>query len=222
MIKKTKYIQDTKKLLGQLPTVEAPLPEYLYIATDNARCGKADLYIKEGDHVNCCQLIGMRHAAFFDQPIHATVSGTFEGYERHYHRSGKLVNFIKIHNDHLDTMDPAVKERSDEEIAKLTKDDVTKILKDCASVGLGGSSFPTYVKMQTNATINHILINGIECEPYISTDQRLMAEKSNELLKGMMILNQIFHCHDAKLCIKKKHAHLIEVYEEILRRPEYQ
>jgi electron transport complex protein RnfC len=130
--------------------MEAPLPEDVFIATDNARCGKADLFIKEGDHVNCCQLIGMRHAAFFDQPIHSPPSVAHSlAIERHYHRSGKLVNFIKIHNDFKDTMDPSVKERSDEEIAKLTKDDVTTILKNCASVGLGGSSFPTYVKMQT-------------------------------------------------------------------------
>jgi electron transport complex protein RnfC len=216
MIKKTKYIQDTKKLLGQLPTVEAPLPEYLYIATDNARCGKADLYIKEGDHVNLCQVIGMRHAAFFDQPIHATCSGTFEGFERHYHRSGKLVNFIKIHNDFKDTMDPSVKERSDEEIAKLTKADVTEILKQCASVGLGGSSFPTYVKMAIDAPIKVILINGIECEPYITSDQRMMLEHPEEILKGMMLLEQIFACHDAKLCIKKKHGDIISVYQELI------
>ena len=123
----------------------------------------------------------MRHAAFFDQPIHATCSGTFEGFERHYHRSGKLVNFIKLHNDFKDTMDPSVKERSDEEIAKLTKADVTQILKDCASVGLGGSSFPTYVKMAIDAPIKVILINGIECEPYITSDQRMaiLAAKAN-------------------------------------------
>jgi electron transport complex protein RnfC len=218
MIAKTRRIQDTKKILGELPTVQAPAPEYLFIATDNARCGKADIFIKEGDHVNCCQLIGMRHAAFFDQPIHATCSGTFEGYERHYHRSGKLVNFIKIHNDFKDTMDPAVKERSDEEIAKLTKDDITKILKDCASVGLGGSSFPTYIKFQTKNPIKYIVIDGIECEPYITADHRMMLEHPEEILKGIEYMEQAFACHNALLCVKSKYQDLADVYTEVLAR----
>jgi electron transport complex protein RnfC len=218
MIKKTTHIDDTKKLLGQLPTVETPVPEYLFIATNNARCGKADVYVKPGDHVNCCQIIGMRHAAFFDQPIAATCSGTFEGYEKHYHRSGKLVDFIKIHNDFKETMDSSVKERSDAEIAKLTKDDMTKILKDCASVGLGGSSFPTYVKFETKETIKTILIDGIECEPYITSDHRIMLEESENLIKGIKYLQQAFNCHDARICIKKKYHDINDVYTEVLKR----
>lgn len=220
MILKATHIEDTKNLLGQLPTVSAPVPEYLFIATDNARCGKADLYIKEGDHVNCCQLIGMRHAAFFDQPIHATCSGTFVGFEKHYHRSGKLVNFIKIHNDFLDTMDPSVKERSDEEIKALTKDQMTEIIKDGASVGLGGSSFPTYIKFQCKQKINTILIDAIECEPYITADHRLMIEQSEAIIEGIKYLQQAFDCHDARICVKRKYKDLRQIYGELLRRYE--
>lgn len=220
MIAKTRHIQDTKKLLGTLPTVEAPVPEFLFIATNNARCNSSEIYVKEGDHVNCCQLIGMRHAPFFDQPIHATCSGTFLGYEEHYHRSGKLVKFIKIQNDFKDTMDPAVHDRSDEEIAKLSKDDIAKILKDCASVGLGGSSFPSYIKMQTKTPIKTILVNGIECEPYITADQRLLLEESDELIAGIKILQQAFGCKDARLCIKSKHKDLIDLYKVLFSREE--
>ncbi len=115
MIKKTTHIQDTLKLLGALPTLKAPVPEYLYIATDNARCPKFEIFIKEGDYVKCGQTIGIRHAAFFDQPIQSTCSGTFVGYEKHYHRSGKLVNFMKFHNDFKDTMDDSIHHRTDEE-----------------------------------------------------------------------------------------------------------
>ena len=102
MIKKTTHIQDSLKLLGAIPTIELPVPEFLYIATENARCPKAEIFIKEGDYVKLGQKIGVRHAAFFDQPIQATCSGTFVGYEKHYHRSGKLVNFMKFQNDFKD------------------------------------------------------------------------------------------------------------------------
>ena len=176
MISKTTHIKDTKNLVGSLPAVRYTEPKFLYIAMANARCPKADLYIKEGDHVNSCQVIGMRHGPFFEQPIHATCSGTFVGMEKHYHRNGKLTDFIKIENDFKDTLDPSVKQRTPEEIAALTKEDMTEILKNCALVGLGGSSFPTYIKFQTDKKIDQILINGIECEPYITADHRLMLE----------------------------------------------
>lgn len=218
MIAKTTHIQDSKNLVGQLPTIEAPAPEYLYLATDNARCGKAEVFIKEGEKVKLCQKIGVRHAAFFDQPIHATCSGTFVGYEQHYHRSGKLVNFIKIHNDFQDTLDPSVKERSPEEIAHLTREQATEIVRDCASVGLGGSSFPTYVKFQTAKPIKTILINGIECEPYITADHRLMLEEPEKVIAGILLLEQIFSCHDARLCVKSKYHDIRQVYGELLRR----
>jgi Na+-translocating ferredoxin:NAD+ oxidoreductase subunit C len=218
MIEKTTHIADTKGLLGQLPTLNADVPPFIFIATDNARCGKSEVYVKEGDHVNCCQVIGMRHAPYFDQPIHATVSGTFVGYEQHYHRSGKLVNFIKIQNDFKDTLDPSVKERTPEEIAQLTKADITQIAKDCASVGLGGSSFPTYVKLQTDAPIKTILINGIECEPYITADHRIMLEQPEDLIEGIQYLQQAFHCHDARICVKSKYRDLRQVYKDFLRR----
>ena len=93
MISKVRRIKDTKNLTGMLPTIRYVEPQYLYIAMGNARCPQAELYIKEGEHVNSCQLIGMRHAAFFDQPIHATCSGTYLGLEKHYHRNGKFTDF---------------------------------------------------------------------------------------------------------------------------------
>lgn len=218
MIKKTTHIQDSLNLLSTLPTLKAPVPEYLFIATENARCPKAEIFIKEGDYVKCGQVIGIRHASFFDQPIQATCSGIFEGYEKHYHRNGKLISFMKFHNDFKDSLDDSIKDRSDEEIAKLTKDEITEIIKNTASVGLGGSSFPTYVKFQTKEKINTILINGIECEPYINSDHRGMMEEPERIIQGIKYIQQAFNCHDARICVKSKYHDIISVYSEYLRR----
>ena len=217
MIAKTRQIKDTKKLVGSLPAIRYADPKYLYLAMENVRCPKAELYIKEGDHVNSCQVIGMRYGPFFDQPIHATCSGTYLGLEKHYHRNGKLTDFIKIENDFKDTLDPSVKQRTPEEIAALTKDDMTKILKDVASVGLGGSSFPTYIKFQTNKPINLILINGIECEPYITADHRIMLEYPYRIMDGLKYIMQAFNCKHAKICIKSKYKDIKDVYTQVLK-----
>ena len=218
MISKATTIGEHKLHLGMLPTISAEVPEFIYIATNNARCNGFDLYIKEGDHVKVGQVIGMRHAGFFDQPVHSTVSGTFVGYEKHYHRSGKMVDFIKIQNDHLDEWDENLKPRTDEEIAQLNREDFVRILKDFASVGLGGSSFPTYIKFQTEHPIKTILINGIECEPFITADKRLMADVPEQIIDGMMIVGRFFDCKDIRLCVKSKYKEIIEIYNEILRR----
>ena len=217
MIQKTVKIKDTKHLVGSLPTIKYLDPEFVYIATNNARCPKAEVFIKEGEHVNTYQVIGIRHAAFFDQPIHATCSGTFVGLEKHYHRNGKLTDFIKIQNDHKDTYDPSVKERSPEEIAKLTKEEMTEIIKNCALVGLGGSSFPTYVKFQTDKPINLMLINGIECEPYITADHRIMLEYPYRIINGIKYAMQAFNCKKALICIKSKYQDIADTYDEILK-----
>ncbi|MBO6280423.1 MAG: RnfABCDGE type electron transport complex subunit C [Bacilli bacterium] len=220
MIAKTTHIKDTKKLVGSLPAIRYTEPKYLYLAMANARCPKAELFIKEGDHVNSCQVIGMRQGPFFEQPIHATCSGTYLGLEKHYHRNGKLTDFIKIENDFKDTLDPSVHQRSPEEIAALTKEEMTQIIKDCAMVGLGGSSFPTYIKFQTNKPIYTILINGIECEPYITADHRLMLEFPYRIMDGIKYVMQAFNCKHAKICIKSKYHDIKEVYQQVIKEYE--
>ena len=220
MIRKVVQIKDTKNLLGQLPAIRYTEPKYLYLAMANARCPKAELYIKEGDHVNSCQVIGMRHGPFFDQPIHATCSGTYLGLEKHYHRNGKLTDFIKLENDFKDTLDSSVFVRSEEEINALTREDMVKILKDCALVGLGGSSFPTYIKFQTEKPINLILINGIECEPYITADHRLMLEYPYRIMDAIKYTMQAFNCKHAKICIKSKYKDIKEVYQQVIKEYE--
>ena len=217
MICKTRHIKDTKNITGILPAVRYVDPEYVYLATSNTRCNQFELLIKEGDHVDVAQVVGIRHASFFDQPIHATVSGTFMGLEKHYHRNGKLIDFIKIKNDFKDSFVFPEKARTPEEIAKLSKEEMTQIIKDCANVGLGGSSFPTYIKFQTDKKIDTVLINGIECEPYITADHRLMLEFPYRVIDGIKYVMQAFNAKKALICIKSKYKDIAQLDEQVLK-----
>ncbi len=220
MISKTRRIKDTKNLVGSLQAIRYVDPKYVFLVLSNTRCPNADLYIKEGDHVNSCQVIGMRHGPFFDQPIHATCSGTFIGLEKHYHRSGKFTDFIKIENDFKGTFDSSVGKRDPEEIAKITREDMVRILKETASVGLGGSSFPTYIKFQTDKKIDLILVNAIECEPYITADHRLMLEFPYRVMDGIKYAMQALDCKHAKICIKSKYKDIEAVYRQVIKEYE--
>lgn len=218
MIKKTKKVGNKKTLLGALPSIRYVEPDNVFIAVTNARCPKADIYVKEGDYVKQCQQIGVRHGPFFEQPIFSTASGTVVGIEKHYHRNGKLIDFINIKNDKKNTLDEHVIERSDEEIFKMSKDEITEIIKSQANVGLGGSSFPTYIKFQTDKKIDYLLVNGIECEPLITADHRIMLEEPMRIIRGIRYTLHAFNCPKAYICIKSKYKDIAEVYNEILKQ----
>ncbi len=211
MIAKTRVIDDILKLTSSLPTVRYDKPDYVYFAVTNQRCSQGELYVKEGDYVKIGQVIGLRKGPFFEQPIHSTVSGTVVGMVKKFHRSGKLTDFVQIKNDKLDVYADTVKDRTEEEIAALTKEDFIKILKEQSLVGLGGSSFPTYIKFQTNDPIDTICINAVECEPYLSADHRLVMEEPYRIYQGIKYAMQAIGAKKAYICIKKKYKDLFDV-----------
>ena len=218
MIAKNRQIEDIRKLTKSLPSIRYVDPDYVYLPVENARCSKAEIYVKEGDSVKLGTVIGKRFGGFFEQNIHSTVSGEVVGFVKKFHRSGKMVNFVKIKNDKLDTYCDTIYTRTEEEIAKLTKEDICEIVKEASLVGLGGSSFPTYVKFQTQDPIHTILINGIECEPYLSSDHRLMMEFPDRVMRGIGYALQAFKAQKAIICIKQKWQDIFDVLDAVCQR----
>ena len=218
MIAKTRQIANIRHLTNSLPTVRYVDPEYVYLAITNARCSQGESYVKVGDKVKMGQVIGLRKGPFFEQPIHSTVSGEVVDIVKKFHRSGKLTEFLQIKNDHQNIFDESIKERSDEEIAKLTREDFVEITKNCSLVGLGGSSFPTYIKFQTTDPIDTICINGVECEPYISADHRLIMEHPRRIIQGCLYALQAFKAKRVVICIKKKYQDLFDTLTAELTR----
>lgn len=218
MIAKTRQIANIRKLTNSLPTIRYVDPEFVYMAITNARCSQGEAYVKVGDKVKMGQKIGLRKGPFFEQPIHSTVSGEVVDIVKKFHRSGKLTEFLKIKNDMQNTYDESIKERTDEEISKLTREDFVEITKNCALVGLGGSSFPTYIKFQTTDPIDTICINGVECEPYLSADHRLIMEHPRRIIQGCLYALQAFNAKRVVICIKKKYQDLYDTLSAELTR----
>lgn len=217
MIAKTKEIKGVVSTTS-LPTLRYVTPDYVYIAVTNARCATAEVYVKPGDKVKIGQKIGIRKGPFFEQPMHATVSGEVVGFVKKFHRSGKLTEYIQIKNDKQDEWEHPLRERTDEEIDALTLEDFARITKECSLVGLGGSSFPTYIKFQTKDPIDTILINGVECEPYISADHRMMLEHPRRVIEGTNFAMKAFKAKRALICIKKKYDDLYDCLTAMLTR----
>lgn len=217
MIKKSSRIKDYKELTKALPAMEFLDPDSVYIHLTNGRCKTYDLHVKEGDHVKVGQVIGARHGGFFEQPIHATVSGTIGPITKKLHRTGRKVDCVEIINDFQETMHESIRERSDEEIATLTQADMVAILREKSLVGLGGSGFPTHIKLATKETIETVVINAVECEPYLSSDYRVVMDRPQDIIAGLTYIMQALKAPKGRIAIKRSKDPLYQVLTQVIK-----
>lgn len=218
MISKTRNVHGRKKFTKYMPTLRYVDPDFVYLPLTNSRCPEYELYKEIGDYVKIGEIIGLRKASFFEQYIHSTVSGQVKQIVKKFHRSGKLIECVEIENDKKDIEVDTIKKRSCEEINNLTREDYIKIIKDASLVGLGGSGFPTYIKLQTKDKINYVLINGIECEPYLTSDYKLMVEMPERIIKGLRYAMKALDCSQGIICIKSKYEEAYSILTHVLKR----
>ncbi|VEU79675.1 RnfABCDGE type electron transport complex subunit C [Haploplasma axanthum] len=213
MITKTRIIPDGKKELKKLPILHHKEAEYLYYPITNARCPVGETCVLGGQFVKVGEVIGTRKGSFFEQPIHATASGEIVGIEKHHDQTGKLVDCVILKNDQKYELHESVKDRTDEEIKNLTREELVEIAKEMGLVGLGGSGFPTYIKLNTKEEIDTIVVNGVECEPFLVSDYELMLNSPHELIKGLIYVMQAMKAKKGVIAIKKKYKEIKEVLD---------
>lgn len=222
MIKKSRKVRDYKALTRALPSLRYVDPEKVFIHLQNGRCKTYDLYVKEGDKVKLGEIIGVRHGGFFEQPIHSTVSGVIGPVSKKFHRTGRKVDCIEIRNDFKDTYHESIVDRPDSVIEKMTQEEMVECVKEKSLVGLGGSGFPTYIKLGTKDKIDTVVINAVECEPYLSSDYRLILEHPGRVVTGMKYIMQALGAKKGLIAIKTEKDPLYQVLTQVLnvRYPE--
>lgn len=146
--------------------------------------------VKVGDRVLVGQKIAEK-GGFISANIHSSVSGTVKAIEKRLVATGGMVDSIIVENDGMyEEAAPIFSGNPDE----LSKDEIIKIIEEAGIVGMGGAGFPTNVKLSPkNADIiDSIIVNGAECEPYLTSDYRRMVEQTDKLVKGLKIVLKIF------------------------------
>ena len=159
--------------------------------------GQADR--KKGDHVLAGQKIA-EAGGFVSAPIHSSVSGTVKGIEKRLTAVGAMGDAIIIENDGLyESVEYAPAKLSD-----LSKEDILKRIQEGGVVGQGGAGFPTHVKLSPKEPdkIDHILVNGAECEPYITSDYRRMMEEPESIVGGLEVILKAFPKAVGCICIE--------------------
>lgn len=180
------------KLSNDAVTQPAPLPKIAVFPMGQHIGAPAKPVVKKGDKVLVGTLIGEANG-FVSAPIYSSVSGTVLKVDNAIDASGYLKPAVTITVEG-DEWDPAI-DRSDklerlDEHPELTPEEIVARIKKAGVVGMGGACFPTFIKLcpPPGAKAECVIINGVECEPYITSDYRLMLEKADQLIEGLKIL----------------------------------
>jgi len=184
-------------------------PELLYFPLGQHIGAPVEPTVRPGDKV----LMGQKIAdstAKMTVPVHSSVSGTVKDIGLYLHPSGVKVPTIVIENDGLDTpADPINLWHID----LLDTDDIIHIIREAGIVGMGGAGFPTHVKLSPpfDKTISHIIVNGAECEPYLTSDHRVMLETPEEVLEGLDIVKHLFPEAKAYIAVEENKPDAIKL-----------
>jgi len=177
------------KITAGIGILYLPIPESVTIPVSQHIGAPAVTIVNKGDYVKTGQVIATSKG-FVSSNIHSSVSGKINKIDSIIDTTGykQTAVFIDVEGDEwMETID-----RSSEltrEI-KLSPEEITKRCLDSGIVGLGGATFPSHVKLTVpdGKKCNILIINGVECEPYLTSDHRLMVEKGEEVLTGISIL----------------------------------
>jgi electron transport complex protein RnfC len=172
-----------------------------------------------GDSVLLGQKIATVQARVF-APIHASVSGKVISIQEWPHPVLGRCKAIVIESDGLDQRPPTFDQRL--EVDKLTAQQIRSIVFEAGIVGLGGAGFPTHIKLNPPKPVDALIINGAECEPYLSSDYRLMIEKTKEILQGIELLVKCLGVNKVYIAIEDNKPEAIKAFNYELRVTSYE
>ena len=203
---------DGKELSKNSPVVKyLPKGDMVYPLSQHIGAPAAAI-VQKGDHVLAGQKIADA-AGFVSSPIHSSVSGTVKGIEPRLTATGSMVNSIIIEND----QQYESVEFTPARLEDLSKEEILARIKEGGVVGMGGAGFPTQVKLAPKEPdkIDHILVNGAECEPYLTSDYRRMLDDSEKLIEGLRVMLKLFDNAKGYICIEDNKPDCIAKLKEI-------
>lgn len=168
-----------------------------------------------GDRVKTGTLIAQAQG-YVSSPIHSSVSGQVKAIEKRPHPVLGEYPAIVITSDGQDSLDGAIKNRPN--YASLSADEIRKTIRDCGVVGLGGAAFPTHVKLTPpkEKSVDTFILNGAECEPYLTADHRLMLERPQQILAGMKMAMKALGVSVGYVAIEENKPDAIRLFKRIV------
>lgn len=145
--------------------------------------------VQIGDRVKVGQKIA-DSTEFVSAPVHSSVSGTVTDIKPYFHDSGSMVEAIFVENDKLYEVSEEV---CPKDYTKMTKEEMLAAVREAGIVGMGGAGFPTHIKLNPRTKVDYVIVNGAECEPFITSDHRYMLENADDIIFGLKIAMKILN-----------------------------
>ncbi len=175
--------------------------------------------VAPGDHVLMGQIIA-EAGGFVSSPIACSVSGYVKEIKPVLTVSGAMVPAIVVENDGLyEAVEGLGKER---DYRKLSRQEIRDIIRDAGIVGMGGAGFPTFIKLspKNDAAIDTIIVNGSECEPYLTSDYRVMLQEGERVVGGLKIILSLFDNARGVIAIEDNKPAAIEHMKKLVEGEE--
>ncbi|MDD2365734.1 MAG: electron transport complex subunit RsxC [Desulfuromonadaceae bacterium] len=195
------HLNGHKELTSGLKTIQARIPDRLYIPLSQHIGAPCAPLVVVGDSVKKGQKIGVSKG-FVSAPVHASTSGTVVAIEVMEHPGGSFVPCIVIDNNGLEEWVETVKPTDDP--TALSPEEIRGIILEAGIVGMGGATFPSHVKYTPveGKSADTVILNGIECEPYLTSDHRLMLEKPDRIVAGLRYIMKSVGCNRGIIAIE--------------------
>lgn len=186
-----------------------PIPKKVKIPMSMTMGAPCTPLVKIGDEVKVGQKIGDSEAAF-SAPIHSGVSGKVTAISDYRTAMGTVCKALEIETDGLQTLSEDIRPP---EI--FDKESFVKAVRESGVCGLGGAGFPTHIKLSPKTPIDTLIINGAECEPYITADYREMMENPDDVIGGIKLVKTQLGIKNAKLAIEANKPEAIKKFTEM-------
>lgn len=199
---------DKKELAKDRPISKAKSPQRVVIPLSQHLGAPCKPVVTIGQEVKKGEMIG-EPGGFVSAPVHSSVSGKVIAIAEFPNAMGRMVNSVVIENNGKEEW-AALKDTPD--YMKLSPEELKDKVKASGIVGMGGAAFPTVVKLSPpkEKPIDTVIINGAECEPYLTADYRLMMEKPKEIVEGLKILMKILGVNKGFIGIENNKPAAIE------------
>ena len=187
-------------------------PKKVYIPMISGNDTDITILVNKGEYVYKGSIIGKRKGNF-RIPIHSSVSGRVLDFEERTCLNGQKVKCVVIENDFKEKIEQKINVKK--EINKYTKEEFIDLIKENGVVGLGGAGFPTYVKYEPKK-IKTLIVNAVECEPYITSDYSIIKLKCEEILETIDAILEINKIDEAIIAIRKDNVKLKNIFDNFI------
>ena len=210
---------EENKITADVKTKNAALPKVAIFPLGQHIGAPAKPVVKRGDFVKVGTLIA-ESGGFVSAPIYSSVSGTVAKIDTSIDATGyrKPVIIINVEGDEWEeSIDRSEKLETLDEHSELTPENIIDIIKRAGITGMGGAGFPAFIKLcpPPTAKAECIIINGVECEPYITADYRLMMEHAKEILVGLDLLMKAAKVKRGYIGIEENKPDAIKLFTQL-------